>query len=141
VSGTIILDNEAVQALSAVSHPKHRRALALLDVDNQRARRRAGEATAVLVPVAVRIEAGWDRTHPRAALVNSLSRARDVTLGTPRANHATQLKVTLGVSVVDATIAETAQRAPRPIRILTSDTSDMTMIAAHLNREIRVITL
>jgi hypothetical protein len=76
---TLVLDNEAVQALADVRHRKHRRALAFVEVANQRSARRRG-ALAVRVPVAVRVEAGWDRSTPSAALLNRISRARDVVL-------------------------------------------------------------
>jgi hypothetical protein len=62
---TLILDNEAVQALLDPHHVKHRRVLAHLTGLAQR-RARKGTGTAV-VPTAVRVEAGWDRREPRAA--------------------------------------------------------------------------
>lgn len=45
----------------------------------------------VLVPVAVRIEAGWDRGDPDAAVVNRVSGARDVPLTSDAAKTAQRL--------------------------------------------------
>ena len=62
---SISLDNEAVQALPDAGHRKHRAVLAYIEVRKQRQCRRA--RLDVLVPVAVRVEAGGDRTASTAA--------------------------------------------------------------------------
>lgn len=99
---TVVLDNEAVQALAAPSHPKHRRVLAHLE--GVASRRRRGRVVETVVPTAVRVEAGWDRTDPTAALINRF-RVRDHQLDGPAADIAASL-VTSGVasSVADAHI-------------------------------------
>ena len=76
---TIVLDNQAVQTLADVRHRKHQRALAFIEVANQRNSHRRQEV-GVLVPVAVRVEAGWDRSPRDAALLNRISRAQDSVL-------------------------------------------------------------
>jgi hypothetical protein len=136
----LVLDNEAVQALADVNHPKHRRALAFLEVANQRSGRRR-QPVSVVVPVAVRVEAGWDRSAPAAAVLNRISRARDVVLDGPAADRAAHLRSQSGVSVVDATVARAAEVLPGPAAILTSDVTDMRRLAALVEGEVRVVHL
>ncbi len=137
---TVVLDNEAVHALGDVAHRKHRRALAFLEVVNQRSGRRR-QPMAVVVPVAVRVEAGWDRRSPSAAGLNRISRARDVVPARSGADRAAVLRAATGVSVVDATVAQAAEGSPGPVAILTSDTADMRRVAALVNGDVRVVRL
>ena len=137
---TIVLDNEAIQALADVHHRKHRRALSFIEVANQRSGRRR-EPVAIVVPVAVRVETGWDRTAPSAAALNRISRARDIVLDARAADRAAQLRQNAGVSVVDATVAQVAEASARPIAILTSDSKDMHRLAALIEGDTRVIHL
>lgn len=134
----MILDNEAVQALADPTHRKHRAVLAYLEVRNQRLRRRR-VTSQVLVPVAVRIEAGWDRTATTAADINRLSAAVDVDLRPAGADRAAQLKQAAGVSVVDATVGEAAESAEDPAVILTSDVDEMTRLTAIVDGDVRVV--
>lgn len=136
----IVLDNEAAQALVDRSHPKHARARNLIDASRGPAGKDV-DRPPVLVPVAVRIEAGWDRTAPSAALLNRLSRANDVVLDQRAADRATRWRAELGVSVVDATVIEAADRSPRPVVILTSDADDMRRAAALLDGDVRVVPI
>ncbi|MPY96717.1 MAG: hypothetical protein GEU97_01740 [Actinophytocola sp.] len=92
----------------------------------------------ILVPVAVRIEAGWDRTSRKAAVINRVSGARDVALTGEAANSAQRLRAATGVSVVDATVGEAAEAAPKPVVILTSDVDDMRALASRISGEVRV---
>jgi hypothetical protein len=135
---TIILDNEAVQALLDPTHRKHRAVLAHLEVRNQRQRGRR-MSIRVLVPVAVRVEAGWDRTAATAADINRLSAAVDVDLRRSGADRATQLRQAVEVSVVDATVGQAAESATHPAVILTSDVDDMTRLAGTLDGDVRVV--
>jgi hypothetical protein len=135
----VVLDNEAVQALADPHHPKHRRALSFVDVAQRRSR--AGRPqVAVLVPVAVRVEAGWARRDARAALVNRLQ-VRDVELRGERVDRAVRLARTAGATAVDATVGEAALAAGGPAVILTSDVGDMQRLAAQGDHEIRVVRL
>jgi hypothetical protein len=136
----ILLDNEAVQALRARSHPKHRRVIGLLRELQLRGDRRR-MVVRVLVPVAVRIESAWDRRSTEAAGLNLLSRAEGVDLDQGRADRAAQLRAETGVSVVDATVAEAAESAPSPTVILTSDVGDMRRLAAHLRGGAHVVRI
>jgi hypothetical protein len=135
----LVLDSEAVQALRSRSHPKHRRVLSFIEGMQQRARRR--EPMPILVPIAVRVEAPWDRRAPASAFLNKVSRAHDVLLDARRADRAAGLVAETGVSVVDATVAEAAEAAPSPTVILTSDVADMERLAALLRGGARVVRI
>lgn len=137
---TVVLDNKAVQALVDVNHRKHRRALAFIEAANQRSGRRR-PPIAVIVPVGVRIEAGWDRSAPGAAELNRISRARDLVLDGRAADRAAQLRQEAGVSVVDATVAQAAEASAGPVAILTSDASDMRRLAASVAGDVTVVRL
>jgi hypothetical protein len=137
---TLVLDNEAVQALADVNHRKHRRALAFVEAANERSRRRR-HLLSVVVPVAVRVEAGWDRRAPTAATLNRISRARDVVLDGPAADRAAEVHAQTVVSVVDATVAQAAETSAGPVAILTSDASDMRRLAVLVEGDVRVLQL
>jgi flavin reductase (DIM6/NTAB) family NADH-FMN oxidoreductase RutF len=138
----VILANEAIQGLLDPHHPKHRRVVALVTELTRRNLRRAGRVT-VIVPTAVRVEAGWDRTDPAGANANRLARPRDHALNTGAADRATQLRSAANVSVVDACVAEAAETAPRPVVIVTSDAQDMTRLGGFLadSTEVRVLAI
>jgi hypothetical protein len=123
-----VLDNEAVQALSSATHPKHARVLAHLQVVAQRKRRAI--SLDVVVPTAVRVEAGWDRRAPAAAFINHL-RIADAALDTASANIAAELVARLQVSVADghvgSAVAGLADRGA--IAIITSDPADMMAVS------------
>src|SRR5688500_1895212 len=98
---TVVLDNEAVQALRSTAHPKHAQVIAHVQVVAQR--KRKAVPLDVVVPAAVRVEAGWDRRMPAAALINHL-RIIDAPLESTSANAAADLVARLHVSVADAHI-------------------------------------
>ncbi len=133
----MVLDDEAVQALLGEEHSKHRAVLAYLEAVSQR--RRRGTGVRVVVGVAVRVEAGWDRTHPTAAGANRISAALDVELRSHDADRAVRLRRGLEVSVVDATVGAVAQSVAGPVAILTSDVDDMERLAAALAVDVRVV--
>lgn len=138
----VVLDNEAVQAVLDPHHPKHRRVVALLTEANRRNLRRAGRVV-IVVPTAVRVEAGWDRTDPAGANANRLARPRDHVLSAAAADRATKLRAAAQVSVVDACVAEAAEAAPRPVVIVTSDTHDMTRLRGLLagSNQVRILSV
>jgi predicted nucleic acid-binding protein len=122
----VILDNEAVQALASPRHPKHRRVLAYMEVVAHRKRRAA--AISCLVPTAVRVEAGWDRTSPLWAFLNRL-RVVDVPLDAGHANTAATIRDQAQVSVADAHIGAILQQVENgDIAVLTSDPDDVRKI-------------
>jgi hypothetical protein len=132
VSRTVLLDNEAVQALMDPDHAKHRRALAFVQVTA--GRKKKATAIEVEVPTSVRVEAGWDRTAPEAAFINLL-RIRDVALDTKAADLAAGLAKTHGVSVARAHIgaATRGREGSADITILSSDPGDMRAVAGTSN--------
>lgn len=125
----VVLDNEAVQALQSSSHPKHARVLVHLDVGV--ARRERAARLSVVVPTAVRAEAGWDRTDPRWALANQLD-VVDAPLHTAHADAAAAIRrrVDRAVSVVDAHVGAVVQAADADrITVITIDPKDMAAVA------------
>lgn len=138
---TVLLDNEAVQALLSVHHPKHRRVLAHLQVVATRRLRQL--AIDVEVPTAVRVEAGWDRSRPSAALINRL-RIADAPLDGPQANVAASIRGDLGVSVADSHLGATMRlraTAGGGVTVLTSDRADVTRLASRVDRRIVVVQI
>lgn len=125
---SVILDNEAVQALQSAAHPHHGRALAHVQVVADR--KRKALAVDLVVPTAVRVEAGWDRTAPAAALVNRL-RILDAVLDGSTANVASVIRRQDEVSTADAHLgAVIAALAPAgAITVITSDSADIARVA------------
>jgi hypothetical protein len=124
---TVVLDNEAVQALSSSVHPKHSQVVAHVQVVAQR--KRKAIPLDVVAPTAVRVEAGWDRRAPYAALINHL-RIADVPLDTASANVAADLVARLQVSVADAHIGASVRivAGHGGVAIITSDPDDMVAV-------------
>lgn len=133
----LVLDNEAVHALlSRRQHDRRRAAVveAVMAADG-----------VVAVPTAVRGEAGWRRTDPRAALANRLVR-HDLPLDAPGADRIVELRRAVsGASVVDASIAVAAERVSPDrgdvVEVLTSDVDDLTALAGHVTARIVVVGL
>jgi hypothetical protein len=126
-ANTVILDNEAVQALVDPAHRKHRRLLAAIEVVATRNLRRAGSVR-LLVPTAVRVEACWDRQAPGSAVINQL-RVGDVALDSVAADVAVRVRVALGVSIADSHVAAVLCAEPGPHAVVTSDAEDIRRIA------------
>lgn len=123
----VLLDSEAVVALSRNSHASHRRVLALMQVVAGRKARH--QRVDVVVPTTVRVEAGWDRTAPAWALVNRL-RIADASLDAEKANAAAATRTRTGVSVTDAHLGAVMHaHAEEATTILTSDPEDMRVVA------------
>ena len=133
----VVLDNEAVQALANPRHRKHRRALSYLEAVERR-KKDAAEISLV-VPSAVRVEAGWDRTCPDWAFLNRL-RIADVPLDPTHANTAAAIHGQARVSVADAHLgAAVTLASDADITVITSDPGDIRKVAA--DRAVRVIAL
>ena len=135
---TVILDNEAVQALADPSHRKHRRVLAIIEAVTTRARRGSVGAGELIIPTAVQVEAGWDRRNPATAALNRL-RAYRPPLDGVAADRAAAVVAALGVSVADAHIAEVLISHHGPHTVLTSDPDDLRRIIAHAGAPARVV--
>lgn len=125
---TVLLDNEAVQALLDAGHPKHRAVIA--HFAGVVTRRRRGPTVEVVVPTAVRVEAGWDRSDPSAATANRL-RVRDEGLDSASANLAARIRTDGDVSVADAHAGAVMRTLTSDhIVVLTSDPGDMERVAS-----------
>jgi predicted nucleic acid-binding protein len=137
MSRVVVLDNEAVQALQDPAHPKHRRVVSLAQVVASRKRRAA--TIEVVVPTAVRVEAGWDRTSPAWVFPNRL-RIADVPLDAARASTAAAIRHRTGVSVADAHLGAVIQAtSAAQITVVTSDPGDMRLVAG--GRDITVVAI
>jgi predicted nucleic acid-binding protein len=138
MSRIVVLDNEAVQALQDPARPKHRRVVSLAQVVASRKLRAA--TIEVVVPTAVRVEAGWDRTSPAWVFLNRL-RVADVPLDAARASTAAAIHHRTGVSVADAHLGAVIQStsAGQQITVVTSDPGDMRLVAG--DRDITVVAI
>ncbi len=133
----VVLDNEAVRALRDPGHPKHRHVVSHAQVVASRKRRAA--AIEVVVPTAVRVEAGWDRTSPAWAFPNHL-RIADLPLDAANASTAAAIRTRTGVSVADAHLGAVIHSATADqITVVTSDPGDMRLVAA--DKGITIATL
>ncbi len=134
----LVLDNEAAHALSSSRAHDRRRASVIAAIMAANGK--------VVVPTAVRVEAGWRRRDPAAAGANRLV-SDDVPLEGADADRAVQLRrLVATASVVDATVAVAAQwiAADVPcaiVEILTSDVADISALAAHVEVRIAVVPL
>ena len=129
MSHNVVLDNEAVQALSSPDHPKHRKLLSHMQVIATR--KKKAEQIAIVVPTSVRVEAGWDRTNRAWALANRLGIA-DVGLDAGHANLATSIRGRVGshISVVDAHVGTVIQSSTsQRVTVITSDPADISAVA------------
>ncbi len=123
----VVLDNEAVQALASPHHPKHQRVLGHMEAVERRKRRAA--AISLMVPAAVRVEAGWDRTSPRWAFLNRL-RITDIPLDAAHSNAAASIHEQAQVSVADAHIGAALRAALNAdVTVVTSDPADIRKVA------------
>ena len=127
----VVLDCETIQALRDPGHPKHRRVVSHAQV--VASRKRHAVAIQMVVPTAVRVEAGWDRTSPAWAFTNRL-RIADSPLDTASANTAADIRDRTGVSVADSHMGTVIQSAPHDqITVVTSDPGDMRLVTGDKN--------
>ena len=133
----IVLDNEAVQALSDPAHKKHVHVMSHVRVVADRKSR--GLPIRIVVPTAVRVEAGWDRTMPAWAFLNRLL-IGDITLDGLNANIAARVRQDARVSVADAHIGAVIQATTATtVTVITSDPGDVRRVAA--DREVNVVAI
>ena len=137
MSSLVLLDNEAVQALGAAVHPRHRKVLSYVQVVTQR-KRRAVQVT-IAIPTTVRVEAGWDRAAASWSFPNSL-RIADAVLDASQANRAASIREGTGVSVADAHLGAVIRSTPaEQITVVTSDPSDARVVAG--DRPITIVKI
>lgn len=134
----MVLDNEAVQALTDVRHRKHRRVIAAMDLATPTS---GPTPPRLVVPTAVRVEAGWSRSRSRGAAVANRFRVEDDPLGPATADVAADIRVALRLSVADAHLAAVLKIGQGPFAVLTSDVDDVRRIAAHLDVAVTVVGL
>ncbi len=134
----LVLDNEAAQALASGRAHDRRRACVVTAIMAANGK--------VVVPTAVRVEAGWRRRDPAAADANRLV-STDVPLNGVDADRAVQLRrLAPSASVVDVTVVVAAERVAADVpyavvEVLTSDVPDIEALAAHVDARIAVTTL
>lgn len=128
MSRLVLLDNEAVRALSSARHPKHRKVISHLQVITTR--RKRSRSTTVGVPTSVRVEAGWDRRNQAWALANRLG-ITDMALDQTVADVAAEIRNGLGthISVADAHLGAVAQGVDSEVTVITNDPEDITAAA------------
>jgi len=136
---TVLLDNEAVQALVNVAHPKHRRVLAIVEGVAARRKPLAGSVRLAL-PTSVRVEAGWDRHAPGAAVINRL-RIDDLPLGAEMADRAARVVAATGVSVAAAHLGASLEATAGPHAVVTSDPDDIRRISRHLGTDVTIVAV
>ncbi len=137
MSRIVLFDNEAVQALGDRSHLKHQQVLSQAQfVTNRKLR---AEEFVLAVPLAVRVEAGWDRTSASWAFANRL-RIVDIPLDGPAANLGATIRSATGVSVADAHLGAVIRTAAVDhVTVVTSDPDDMRLLAG--DTPITVVTV
>lgn len=130
----VLLDNEAVQALLGVAHPRRGRVLEVLGAVT--GRRKRAIPIEVIVPTAVRVEAGWNRRDPVAARINRFQ-IRDDELDRASADTAVEIRKAHRVSVADAHLGAViaARTGDAVITVVTSDPEDIRAVAGstHVN--------
>ena len=123
----LVLDTAAAAALLSTRRVDRVRASVVEAV--------AAADTGVVVPTAVRVEAGWDRRAPSAARANQLVPDDDV-VDRRAADRAVGLRSAVPrASVVDASVAVAAERVVGAdvVEVLTSDLDDLRDLAGHLD--------
>ena len=125
---TVVFDNEAIQALTDLTHAKHR--IILAHLAGAVSRRQRGMVVDTVVATTVRVEAGWDRSTPGAAAINRF-RVRDHTLDAPAANLAASIQARCGLGPADAHIGATVRSvSDGDVVVLTSDPTDIVLVCA-----------
>ena len=138
MSHLVVLDNEAVQALSHPAHKKHVHVMSHVQVVVAD-RKGRGLPVTVVVPTAVRVEAGWDRTMPAWAFLNRLL-IGDITLDGSSANIAASIRQDARVSVADAHIGAVIRAATAAkVTVITSDPEDIRRVAG--DKEVNVVSI
>jgi hypothetical protein len=137
VSHSVILGTEAVRALGDPTHRKHRRVVSHIQVVASRKRR--AEAVQVVVPTAVRIEAGWDRASSSWAFMNRL-RIADVPLDQAHGNVAAAIRSGTVASVADAHLGAVIHSSlAARVTIVTRHPEDVRLVAA--DRQVTIVAI
>jgi hypothetical protein len=137
VSQLVILDSEAVRVLGDPAHPKHRRVVSHVQIVARR--KRCGGAVQLVVPMAVRTEACWDRRSAAWAFLNRL-RIADVPLDQAHSNVAAAIRSETAVSVADAHLGAVIQSSSAArVTVVTADPDIVRLVAAGMSVTIVVL--
>lgn len=136
-NATVILDNEAVQALSDPADRKHQWVISSVLLAVERNRQHTASVR-LIVPTAVRVESAWDRRTRSAAAINRL-RFEDAVLDSRAADRAAAVRSALEVSVADAHLAAVLGDTTGPHAVVTSDRKDLARIATHLGIKVEIV--
>lgn len=134
---TVVLDNEALQALADPRHRKHQVMLEKIAAVKYESGR--GASVRVVTPTAVRVEAHVSRQGAGTATLGRF-RVQDISLDSTRADRCVALAVAAAATAVDATVAEAAESEARTRRVsvYTSDVGDLTRLVGHVDNSVRV---
>lgn len=132
----LVLDNTAASALLSTRRRDPKRAAVIEAV--------AAANGVRCVPTAVRAEAAWARTDPRAAGANRLLGVdTDSVLDSACADRCVELRRAVpAASVVDTAVAVAAERCGADgsvVEILTSDVADFGALAGHLQVRVDIV--
>lgn len=137
LAASLVLDNEALQALADLRHPKHRVMLEKIAAVKYESAR--GASVRVVTPTAVRVEALVSRQSTGTASLGRFH-VQDIALDATRADRCIALAGAASATAVDATVAETAESEARTRRVsvCTSDVEDLARLTAHVANAARV---
>lgn len=134
---SVVLDNEPLQALADVAHPKHKAMLTKIRAVQHEAAQ--GRSVRVVTTTAVRVEALVSRQAPGAAGLG-LFRVRDVPLDARRADRCVSIARASSSTTVDVTVGQVAEEeaAAGVVTVYTSDLTDIARIVGHVTHAHRV---
>lgn len=133
----MVLDNEALQALADLRHPKHRVMLEKIAAVKYESAR--GASVRVVTPTAVRVEALVSRQTAGTAALGRFN-VQDIALDSTRADRCVALAAAATATAVDATVAEVAESEARTrqVSVYTSDVGDLHRLAEQVSNSARV---
>lgn len=137
---TVVMDNQAITTLRAGSNdPRGRWVASHLDALNTTLRRNRQVELRLVVPTAVRVEAGWARDDPASGSVNRLG-ISDSDLDRRAADTAARIMADTGCSVAAAHVGAVAQHSPDgDVYVVTSDPDDITIVCG--DRSVRLLLM
>lgn len=134
---SVVLDNEALQALADPRHRKHQVMLEKIAAVKYECGR--GASVRVVTPTAVRVEALVSQQNAGTATLGRF-RVQEIPLDATRADRCVALAVVARGTTVDATVAEAAEgeARTRQVSVYTSDVGDLTRLIGHVDNAARV---
>lgn len=137
VAASLVLDNEALQALADLQHTKHRVMLEKIAAVKYESER--GASVRVVTPTAARVEALVARQTGGTAALGRFN-VQDIALDSTRADRCVTLGAASTATAVDTTVAEAAESEARARRVTvyTSDVGDLNRLVAQADNSARV---